>query len=108
MAKFEVSITHAKTKANASLLLDRLVPQLAETYRGDISNAQYHWSGATLLFSFSAKGFDISGIAIVTERQITISGDLPFFLGGFRGAVEDKLREVAPRLLAERLPWEPL
>lgn len=108
MAKFEVSIAHTKTKANASLLLDQLVPRLAETYRGNVSNAQYHWSGSTLHFSFSARGVNISGIATVTERQVTISGDLPFFLGGFREAVEDKLKEVAPRLLAEHLPWEPL
>ncbi|MFH0873276.1 MAG: polyhydroxyalkanoic acid system family protein [Candidatus Komeilibacteria bacterium] len=108
MPGFEVCIAHSKAMANVFLLIDQLLPQLMLTHQGTLRDVRYHWDGPVLHFSFSAQGYVIFGTAAISEDNVTIGGELPLVFGVFRGTIESKLREIASRLLSERLPWEPL
>ncbi|MCW3088039.1 MAG: hypothetical protein JWQ78_1425, partial [Sediminibacterium sp.] len=83
--------------------LKRIKTLLSETKKehGDkISDLSETWNGDTGDFSFSAKGFDISGTLTVTDADIKLRGKLPFAVSLFKGTITKMINEKASELLA--------
>ncbi|MEK9173277.1 MAG: polyhydroxyalkanoic acid system family protein [Patescibacteria group bacterium] len=100
--------SHRLTQDEALGRIKGLLNQVKTEYVGQISNLQEEWNGNSGTFSFSAMSFsvlgpmtfNVSGILIVTDRDVTVKGDFPSIVGMFKGKIEDTIRERVKELLA--------
>jgi len=70
---------------------------LCERPRGDrkIDNLEEQWDGNVGTFSFTAKGYDISGTLTVEDSTIELNGKIPFAVSLFKGAITRAIDEKA-------------
>ncbi len=72
-----------------------------EEEHGDkIDNLKEQWDGNVGTFSFTAKGYDISGTLTVEDSTIELNGKIPFAVLLFKGAITRAINEKAAELLA--------
>ena len=99
MAKLNMSIPHRLSRDEALARIKGLLERLKQEYGNNISNLQESWNGNKGTFSFSAKGFNISGTLDVGTFAIRLSGNLPFAARFFKGRIEETIRTEARKLL---------
>lgn len=87
-----LSISEIKEKA------EKLISGALEEFKDKISDAHQEWKGNTLVFSFKAMGFSVSGQATAYDNLITVEAKLPFAAGLFKGKIKDKFHEKAKEL----------
>ena len=100
MASLEMNIPHQLPREEA---LERIKTLLSETKKdhGDkIADLAEEWNGDTGIFSFRAKGFDISGTLTVTDSMVELRGKIPFAVSLFKGKITKAINEKASELLA--------
>lgn len=100
MAKMDFDIPHNLTQEEALERIKKLLSEAKKNYGDQINGLQENWDGNTGAFSFSAKGFDLSGKLIVLPNVIQLRGDVPFALSFFKGKIERMIQETAGKLLA--------
>lgn len=100
MAKLDIAIPHNLPQEEALTRIQGLLEQLRREQAGTISEVNERWSGNEGEFSFSAKGFDLSGKITVEKNQVNINGQLPFALSFFKGKISEVIREKAGELLS--------
>ncbi len=100
MANLDIAIPHNLPKQEALTRIQGLLGQLRKEQAGTISHVNETWNGNEGDFSFSAKGFDISGKITVEEDKVSINGQLPFALSFFKGKISQVIREKAGELLS--------
>ena len=90
--KTSLSVSEIKEKA------EKLINDALEEFKDKISDVHQEWRGNTLIFSFRAMGFSVSGQATAYDNLITIKAKLPFAAGMFKGKIRDKLNKKAEEL----------
>lgn len=87
-----LSAEEIKQKAEG-LIRDALVE-----YQDVVSDVRQEWKDDTLLFSFKAKGFSISGETKIEDHALNMKAKLPFAAMFFRRKIEERFREEAEKL----------
>ena len=100
MAKLEIDIPHNLSAQEALKRIQGLLQQLQREQVGTVTDVSEVWDGNEGQFSFSAKGFDLSGKIKVEENRVNINGQLPFALSFFKGKISELIREKAGELLS--------
>ncbi len=91
---------HALPQEEALERIKRLFEELKADHSDQISDLQEEWFGNSGDFSFTARGFSISGSIIVGTSTVKLAGTLPFAAALFRGKIENAIREKVQTLLA--------
>jgi hypothetical protein len=99
MPDIRVSIPHQLGKPEALKRVRTLLTNVKRNHGDQVNNLQERWHDNGARFSFNAMGFDVSGELIVGEREVTVTGKLPWLAGMFKGQIEDTIRDQASELL---------
>jgi hypothetical protein len=99
MPKLNISITHRLASDEALKRVKRLLGEVKTQFSDKIGNLQERWDGNIGTFSFSVKGFSVSGTLVVDQREIAVSGNLPFAATFFKQRIEETIRQHAEKLL---------
>ena len=100
MASLDIAIPHNLPQQEALTRIQGLLGQLRKEQAGTISDVNETWNGNEGEFSFSAKGFDLSGKITVEKNKVSINSQLPFALSFFKSKIGDVIREKAGELLS--------
>lgn len=100
MAKLDITIPHSLPPQEALTRIQGLLAKLQREQKDTISNISEKWNGNEGEFSFSAKGFDLSGKIKVEENLISINGQLPFALSFFKSKISQAIKKEAGELLS--------
>ena len=100
MSKLKMSIPHNLPEEEALLRMKSLLTNLKEQQKDVVSDVQENWDGKTGNFSFSAKGFELSGMINVNPSSVEIDADIPFAVSLFKGTIKRVIDEKARELLS--------
>jgi hypothetical protein len=100
MAKLNMKFPHQLSQEDALKRSRGLLDEVKNQFADQISNLSEKWEENTCQFSFSVKGFSVSGTLTVKPSEVELSGDLPWAATFFRGKIESTIRERAETLLA--------
>lgn len=99
MANLNMTVPHNLPEEEALKRIKNLFTKLREEQKGTIDNVEENWQGNSGTFSFTAKGFDLSGSIQVNETGVDIDADLPFAVSLFKGTIKQVINEKASELL---------
>jgi putative polyhydroxyalkanoate system protein len=99
MSKLDINIPHSLSADEALTRIKGLLQKLQNEQKDTVRDVSEHWEGNRGEFSFSAKGFNLSGKIRVEDNAVNINSDLPFTLSFFKGAIADVIRKQAGELL---------
>jgi putative polyhydroxyalkanoate system protein len=99
MPQFHVAVPHTLSQQEARERLNRFVDILRAKFQDSVSDLEQNWDGDTLRFSFRTFGIGLKGGVTVGEKQLEVTGDLPFTAMMFRGKIESSIREQLERLM---------
>ena len=100
MAKLDIAIPHSLPPQEALTRIQGLLGKLQREQADTIRDVSEKWDDNEGEFSFSAKGFDLSGTIKVEENIVSIHGQLPFALSFFKGKISEVIKEKAAELLS--------
>jgi Putative polyhydroxyalkanoic acid system protein (PHA_gran_rgn) len=100
MSSLDFSIPHKLTQEEALKRIKNLLNDAKRDHANLISNLQENWEGNKGTFSFSAKGYDVSGELIVHPNSIDIHSKVPFALTLFKGMITGMITQKANELLS--------
>lgn len=99
MSKLNIKIPHQLPQQEAVSRIKKLLSNLQREQKDMIKDISEDWKGNEASFSFTAKGFDISGHLQVEPNEVIVNGELPFMLSFFKGPIEQVIKEKAAQLL---------
>lgn len=99
MPQINIEIRHELPQNEVLTRIKKLLPQLKQQHADRFSNLKENWAGYTCKFSFTAKGFNVSGALAVNRTSIEVEGELPLPARLFKGKIEQIIREKAEELL---------
>ena len=102
MSKLSVSVPHELTKPEAMERIKGLLENLKKDQADMISDVKEEWKDDQGKFSFSAKGFDLSGLISVTDSDVEINAEVPFAVSLFSGTIKKIISEKAKTLLEKK------
>ena len=100
MPSLDFSIPHKLTQEEALKRIKHLLSDAKRDHSDKIDKLEEHWEGNKGTFSFSAKGYDISGELIVQPDSIEIHSKVPFALTLFKGMITGMITNKATELLS--------
>lgn len=100
MPNLTVEVPHQLAKEEALARIMNLLVNLKEEQKEIVSDIREEWSGDTGHFSFSAKGFELSGDIKVNDNNVVINAQLPFAVALFKGAIQNIIEQRTRALLA--------
>jgi hypothetical protein len=100
MSTLKLNIPHSLSEEEALDRIKKLLGNLKEEQKDKISNVKESWHDNKGAFSFTAKGFDLSGHIQVNASDIQISSRLPFAVSLFKNQISNLIQEKAKELLA--------
>ena len=100
MPKLGMKFIHQLSQDEALKRARGILDQVKTEFADQISNLREEWIENTCQFSFSVKGFSVSGTLTVNSSEVELSGNLPWAVALFGGKIESMIRERAETLLA--------
>ena len=100
MANLDIAIPHSLPPEEALSRIQGLLQKLQREQKDIVKGVSEKWNGNEGEFSFSAKGFDLSGTIKVEENLVHINSRLPFALSFFKGMISQTIKEKAGELLS--------
>lgn len=100
MAQLDIDLPHELPQQEALTRIQGLLKKLQIEQKDSIKDVSETWNGNEGEFSFSAKGFDISGKIKVEENLVSINGRLPFALSFFKEKISELIKEKAGEILS--------
>jgi len=100
MPSFSVSVQHDLGQPAARQRVEAFLDTVLRDYAQSISNVDGQWTENQLAFRFVTSGLKISGMLVVEESLVAVSGPLPLAAVLFRGRIEQQIRDELLRLLA--------
>lgn len=100
MAQLDIDLPHELPQQEALTRIQGLLRKLQIEQKDSIKDVSETWNGNEGEFSFSAKGFDISGKIKVEENLVCINGRLPFVLSFFKEKISELIKEKAGEILS--------
>jgi len=101
MATLDIDIPHTLGKEQALERVQGLLRKLQADQKDIVQNVSENWQGNEGAFSFSAKGFDLSGNIRVEDSKVHINGQLPFALSFFKVKISQIIQEKAAEVLSK-------
>jgi len=99
MAAIEFSATHSLSEAEALKRIKNLIKETKKEHGDLIKDLKEKWEGNQGTFSFSAKGYEVSGTILVSATEITLAGEIPWALSFLKGTIKKTLADRANELL---------
>lgn len=100
MSDLKLNIPHKLSTEEALGRIKNLLSTLKKDHQDLIDKSEENWVGNTGNFSFSVKGFDLSGIIDVNPSSVDINAKLPFAVSLFKGKISQVITDKAKELLA--------
>jgi len=100
MPSYSVSVQHSLGQPAARQRVESFLEKVLRDYAQSISNVDGQWTENRLAFRFMTYGLNISGMLVVEDSVVTVSGPLPLAAVLFRGRIEQQIREELQRLLS--------
>jgi len=100
MPSYRVSVQHDLGQAAARQRVEAFLDTVRRDYAQSISNVGGQWTENRLAFQFVTSGLSISGMLVVEETLVEVSGPLPLAAVLFRGRIEQQIRNELQRLLS--------
>ena len=100
MPNLDMKFAHQLSQDEALKRSRDLFEQIKNEFADQVSDLREEWVENTCQFSFSAKGFSVSGTLIVNPSEVELSCDLPWVVALFKGKIESMIQERAESLLA--------
>jgi hypothetical protein len=100
MSDLNLSIPHNLSAEEALGRIKNLLSNLKKDHQDLIDKSDENWEGNTGNFSFSVKGFDLSGIIAVNSSSVDINAKLPFAVSLFKGKISQVITDKAKELLS--------
>jgi len=100
MASLNMTIPFSISQEEALKRIKNLLTETRKEHGDKIDNLKERWDGNVGTFSFTAKGFDISGTLTVQPSTIELNGRIPFAVSLFKGTITNAINEKAAELLA--------
>lgn len=100
MSKLEVSVPHKLTKEEALTRIQQLMTRLQQEQKDTVQHVTEEWNGNHGQFSFSAKGFNVTGTIDVEDDEVKMEGNLPMMLSFFKDTIANVIKDKAGKLLA--------
>ena len=100
MAKLNMIFPHELSQEEALKRAHGLLEQVKNDFADQVTNLTEKWEENICRFSFSVKGFSISGTLTVKPSEVELSGDLPWLASLFKEKIESVIREEAEKVLA--------
>jgi len=94
-----MNISHDLSEAEALKRIKKLLQETKAEHGNLIENLTEKWVGNTGIFSFTAKGYKLSGTITVGAPKITLVGEIPWALSFMKGKVEKLITARAKELL---------
>ncbi len=95
----KVTVAHKLTPLEAKGRISQLVFALKKQYKDKITDISESWNGDKNDFSFKMQGMKIAGNILVTGKDVTVNGKLPFMAMPFKSMIESTIKEKASELL---------
>lgn len=99
MATMEISIDHKLSEAEALKRIKKLLGETKKQYGDIVTDLTEKWQGNKGIFSFTAKGYTVSGTVLVTAGKVLLEGEISWALSLFRGKIEKIIKDRAKALL---------
>jgi len=100
MSKLHINIPHSLSQAEALARIKKLLADLRGEQKHMIKDVSETWNGNEGNFSFTLRGFDISGKLGVEPGEVIVKGDIPLVLVFFKGRISEVIKEKAEALLS--------
>jgi hypothetical protein len=100
MPSLDITIPHQLSQEEALNRIKNLLSDAKRDHGDKISNLQESWEGNTGTFSFSAKGYDVSGNLVVQPDSIELTSQVPFAISLFKGMITSMITQKAKELLS--------
>ena len=100
MPSLDISIPHELSQEEALTRIKRLLSEAKRDHGDKIDKLEENWEGNTGTFSFSAKGYDISGNLVVQPNSIELTSTVPFAVSLFKGMITSMITQKAKELLS--------
>jgi hypothetical protein len=99
MSNIEIKIPHTIGQEEALKRIKGLMTNLNVEHSKTIKNVKEEWSGQEGNFSFSAKGFQVSGKIYVGVDTVRISSRLPLVLSFYKNTITKTIWAKGTELL---------
>ncbi|MFB9844923.1 polyhydroxyalkanoic acid system family protein [Mucilaginibacter ginsenosidivorans] len=100
MASLNMTIPFSISHEEALKRIKNLLTETKKEHGDKIDNLKEQWNGNVGIFSFTAKGYDISGTLTVERSAVELNGKIPFAVSLFKGVITKAINEKAAELLA--------
>ena len=100
MSSLQMSIPHHLSQEEALKRIQTLLTEMKKEHGDMVENLQENWNGNQGDFSFSVKGFDLSGKLTVMPSTIELDGKIPMSVSLFKGTIITMINKKAAELLA--------
>jgi len=100
MPSYNVSVEHQLGQEAARQRVERFLDDVQRDYAAHISTVSGQWSDNRLDFRFVASGLSVSGMLLVEETLVAVSGPLPLAAALLRGQIERTIEGELRRLLS--------
>jgi bifunctional pyridoxal-dependent enzyme with beta-cystathionase and maltose regulon repressor activities len=87
----QLVIAHKIGKSEAISIVKDKIHEFLTFGDEEVKNLKQHWNQNTLIFSFSSKGFMISGETTISDNLMSITLNLPFTLRLYESRLKSKL-----------------
>lgn len=99
MTNIEVIVSHQRTIHEAMKRVKDRLGELEDEYSDVISEVEEVWTETHGSVNVNIKGFDIECSIEVTDKDVTVSGEIPAPLFFFRGSIKDSISEELEKIL---------
>lgn len=100
MPSLEVDVPYSIPQEEALTRIKNLLSDTAKENAAIIKNLKEEWDGNSGKFSFTAQGFDISGVLTAQPGNMHLDAKIPIALIMFKGAISKVITDKASQLLA--------
>ena len=100
MSDLKLSIPHKLSAEEALARIKNLLNDLKNDHQDMVEEVNEDWNGNAGKFSFSVKGFSLSGSIAVSDSTVDIDAALPFAVSLFKGKISQVITDKAKQLLA--------
>ena len=100
MPSLDLSIPHELSQEEALKRIKRLLTEAKRDHSDKIDRLEEKWEGNKGTFSFSAKGYDVSGDLLVQPNSVEIRSQVPFAISLFKGMITSMINQKAKELLS--------
>ena len=99
MPQVSVTVPHDLGQEEALRRLQTAADALRSASAAQVRDAQDHWDGNTLSFSFSTMGANVHGTLEVGPAEAILAVQIPMMAVMFKGTIQKRMEEELKRLL---------